>query len=140
MDNENIFFFFAGLQQKCVEKLLYQLQKDYKRYFYYCQPHRWCNSQCAHLKCGRLWFEIRLSQIKDNRSGKDVSETGQCVKVEPKVYPISELPLKNQTNDVGLVQNRYHYHLIELYLVLAIIICKSLHLVLNNNSLTHSFY
>ena len=32
MDNENIFFFFAGLQQKCVEKLLYQLQKDYKRY------------------------------------------------------------------------------------------------------------
>lgn len=57
--------------------------------------------------------------------------------MEPKVYPISELPLKNQTNDVGLVQNKYHYHLIELYLVLAIIFCKFSHLVLNNKSLTH---
>ena len=137
---KTFFFFLQDCSRNVWRNYYISYRKITRGIFYYCQPHRWCNSQCAHLKCGRLWFEIRLSQIKDNRSGKDVSETGQCVKVEPKVYPISELPLKNQTNDVGLVQNRYHYHLIELYLVLAIIICKSLHLVLNNKSLTHSFY
>jgi len=35
----------------------------------YSKPHRWCNGECAHLKCSRPWVSALVGKIKDHDIG-----------------------------------------------------------------------